>query len=45
VRVVNPSKRIHDLLHLTRLTTVFDVQPDEATAIQSFVGSRTQAVA
>lgn len=45
VRVVNPSKRIHDLLHLTRLTTVFEVQPDEATAIQSFTQTKTRAVA
>lgn len=45
IRVVNPSKRIHDLLQMTRLTTVFDVQPDEATAIQSFTQEKTQAVA
>jgi anti-sigma B factor antagonist len=45
VRVVNPSKRISDLLEMTRLVAVFDVQPDEATAIQSFTRRETQAVA
>jgi len=45
VRVVNPSKRVHDLLQMTRLAAVFDVQPDEATAIQSFARTETEAVA
>jgi anti-sigma B factor antagonist len=45
VRVVNPSKRVHDLLQMTRLASVFDVQPDEATAIQSFTRTQPQAVA
>jgi anti-sigma B factor antagonist len=45
VRVVNPSKRVHDLLQMTRLASVFDVQPDEATAIQSFTRREAQAVA
>jgi anti-anti-sigma regulatory factor len=36
MKLVSISKRIHDLLHMTRLTAVFDIQPDEASAIQSF---------
>ena len=30
------TKRIHDLLQITRLYTVFDVQPDEDSALRSF---------
>ncbi|HTW57070.1 MAG TPA: STAS domain-containing protein [Terriglobales bacterium] len=45
VRVVNPSKRVNDLLQMTRLASVFEVQPDEATAIQSFTRREPQAVA
>jgi anti-sigma B factor antagonist len=30
------NKRVHDLLQMTRLSTVFDIQTDEATALQSF---------
>ncbi len=36
VKLVNPSKRVQDLLQMTRLAMVFDVQMDEASAIQSF---------
>lgn len=36
VKLVNPSKRVHDLLQMTRLSMVFDVQQDEASALQSF---------
>lgn len=43
VKLVNPSKRVHDLLQMTRLAMVFDVQMDEATAIQSF--AKTSAAA
>ncbi|HUO15940.1 MAG TPA: STAS domain-containing protein [Verrucomicrobiae bacterium] len=44
-KVLNPSKRVHDLLQMTRLASVFDVQPDEATALQSFTRREPQAVA
>jgi hypothetical protein len=27
---------MHDLLQMTRLATVFDIQADEASALQSF---------
>ena len=30
------TKRINDLLQITRLYTVFDVQPDEDSALRSF---------
>ena len=36
MKLVNLSKRMHDLLEMTRLATVFDIQPDEASALQSF---------
>jgi len=36
MKLVNPSKRLHDLLQMTKLSAVFDIQPDEASAIQSF---------
>jgi len=45
LRLVNPSKRLHDLLNLTKLSSVFSIEPDEATAIQSFLPARTQSVA
>ena len=36
MKLVNLSKRVHDLLQLTKLHSVFDIQADEASAIQSF---------
>jgi anti-sigma B factor antagonist len=36
MKLVSLSQRLHDLLQLTRLYTVFDIQVDEASAIQSF---------
>jgi anti-sigma B factor antagonist len=36
MKLVNLSNRVHDLLQLTRLAAVFDIQADEASAIQSF---------
>jgi anti-sigma B factor antagonist len=33
MKLVNPHPRVRELLELTRLSTVFDIQPDEATAI------------
>jgi anti-anti-sigma regulatory factor len=40
MKLVNPSQRVTDLLNMTRLSAVFDVQADEASALQSF-GART----
>jgi anti-sigma B factor antagonist len=46
LKLVNPSKRVHELLHMTRLAAVFDIHQDEASAIASFGGpTASQAVA
>jgi len=36
LKLVYLTKRVHDLIQITRLFTVFDVQPDEAAAVRSF---------
>lgn len=36
MKLVNPSPRVQELLQITSLTTVFDIQKDEASAIGSF---------
>jgi anti-sigma B factor antagonist len=36
LKLVNPSKRVRDLLQMTRLSAVFTIEADEASAIQSF---------
>ena len=36
LKLVNPSKRLQDLLEITRLSAVFIIEADEASAIQSF---------
>jgi hypothetical protein len=46
LELTNLNKRVRDLLHMTRLSAVFDIQQDEASAIQSFGGHPlSQAVA
>ncbi len=46
LKLVNPSKRVQDLLHLTRLSGVFAIEADEASAIQAFSDTpATKAVA
>lgn len=40
LKLANLNKRIHDLLEMTRLSTIFDIQKDESSAIKSF-GSST----
>ncbi len=44
LKLANLTKRVHDLLQMTRLSSVFDIQKDEASAIESFGGS-SRAVA
>jgi anti-sigma B factor antagonist len=44
LKLANLNQRVHDLLQMTRLSAVFDIQKDEASAIGSFGGS-SQAVA
>jgi len=34
--LLNLTKRVNDLLQITKLSTVFDVKDDEAGAIKSF---------
>jgi anti-sigma B factor antagonist len=36
LKLLNLTKRVHDLLQITRLFTVFDVQSDEDVAVRSF---------
>ncbi|MBI3896473.1 MAG: STAS domain-containing protein [Acidobacteria bacterium] len=36
LKLVNLTKRVHDLLQLTKLLTVFEVYDNEATAVKSF---------
>jgi anti-sigma B factor antagonist len=36
VKLLNLTKKVHDLLQLTKLVTVFDIKNDEASAIASF---------
>jgi anti-sigma B factor antagonist len=43
LKLASLTKRVHDLLEMTRLSAVFDIQKDEANAIESFGSS--QAVA
>ncbi len=46
LKLANLNKRVHDLLELTKLSAVFDIHKDEASALKSFRGqSSTQAVA
>src|SRR2546428_2933791 len=40
LKLTNLNKRVHDLLHMTRLSAVFDIQKDEASAIQIIWRSR-----
>jgi len=39
LKLLNLTKKVHDLLQITKLYTVFDVHDDEAAAIGSFVKS------
>jgi anti-sigma B factor antagonist len=36
LKILNLTKRVHDILQITRLFTIFDVQSDEASALNSF---------
>jgi len=38
LKLLNLTKRVRDLLQITKLYTVFDVYEDEATAVRSFGG-------
>jgi anti-sigma B factor antagonist len=46
LRLANLNKRVNDLLQMTRLSAVFDIERDEASAIRSLGGrAPSQAVA
>ncbi len=45
LKLTNLNRRVHDLLQMTRLYTVFDIEQDEASALKSFGGQASQAVA
>ena len=45
LRLVNLNKRVNDLLQMTRLAAVFDIERDEASAIRSLGDPASQAVA
>ena len=36
LKLLNLTKKVHDLLQITKLYTVFDIRDDEAVAIKSF---------
>ena len=36
LKLLNLTKKVHDLLKITKLYTVFDVKDDEASAVASF---------
>jgi anti-sigma B factor antagonist len=36
LKLLNLTKRVHDLLQLTKLYTVFDIYDDEASAVASY---------
>ncbi|HEV3481063.1 MAG TPA: STAS domain-containing protein [Candidatus Acidoferrales bacterium] len=39
LKLIYLTRRLRDILQITRLVTVFDVQPDEAAALRSFAKS------
>jgi anti-sigma B factor antagonist len=41
LKLANVHKRVHDLLQMTRLASVFDIHKDEASAMKSFGGQAT----
>jgi anti-sigma B factor antagonist len=36
IKLLHPQAKVHDLLQITKLYTVFDVKDDEAAAVKSF---------
>jgi anti-sigma B factor antagonist len=41
LKLLNPHKKVHELLRATMLTSVFEIHTDEGTAVKSFEGART----
>ncbi len=40
LKLLNLTKKVHDLLQITKLYTVFDIKDDEAAAVKSFATAR-----
>jgi len=45
LKLVNPSKHVHDLLKMTKLDRVLDIEQDEASALNSFEPGQANAQA
>ncbi len=45
LKLTNLNKRVHDLLQMTRLSSVFDIEKDEASALKSFGDKASKGVA
>ena len=43
LKLLSPSKKVADMLHMTSLNSVFDIQTDEAAAVKSFGASAATA--
>jgi anti-sigma B factor antagonist len=43
LRLANLTQRLNDLLEMTRLSSVFDIDRDEASAVKSLTGDKTAA--
>jgi anti-sigma B factor antagonist len=43
LKIVNPSKQVHDLLRMTKLDQVLEIEPDEASALSSFGSNSTSS--
>ena len=45
LKLTNLNKRVYDLLQMTRLSSVFDIEKDEASALKSFGAEASEDVA
>jgi anti-sigma B factor antagonist len=45
LKLVNPSKNVYDLLRITKLDRVLEIEPDEASALNSFKQDRASSQA
>jgi anti-sigma B factor antagonist len=45
LKLTNLNKRVHDLLQMTRLSNVFDIEKDEASTLKSFGAEASEDVA
>ena len=45
LKLANLNQRVHDLLQMTRLSSVFDIEKDEASALKSFGAEASEGVA